>query len=122
MKEFRKEKSLMEWDDQKVLANVRRADTDDLLDRITAYRAGMEPDAVAMIERELHGRGVTANRIADHQQVCERDCIYLPDGTAAMCSLCRKPAVREGRGWWKIWWTVPIYPRRLRYCQEHCPR
>ncbi len=109
----------MEWDEQKVLMNIRKADTDDLLDRITAYRLGMELDAIEMIERELHDRGVSTGEIEDHQAACERDCIYLPDGTAAMCSFCHKPSVAQGRVWWKIWWTVPILPRRVYYCAAH---
>ena len=111
----------MEWEEQKVLMNIRAADTDDLLDRITAYRFGMELDAIEMIEQELHSRGVTADQIDEHQAAYERDCIYLPDGTAAMCSFCRRPAVAEGRIWWKIWWLVPIWPRRVRYCEAHRP-
>ena len=111
----------MEWDEQKVLMNIRQADTDDLLDRITAYRLGMELDAIEMIERELRDRGISEGEIEDHREACERDCIYLPDGTAAMCSFCHKPAVAEGRVWWKIWWTMPIFPRRVRYCAAHLP-
>ena len=112
----------MEWDDQKVLLNIRKADTDDLLDRITAYRQGMEPAAVAMIEGELHQRGVTAAQFAAHQEACERECILLSDGTAAMCSFCRKPAVREGWGWANLFWVVPMIPRRVRYCKVHAGR
>ena len=49
----------MELDLQKLLLNIRRADTDGLLDQITAFRAGMEPDAIDVIEQELHRRRVT---------------------------------------------------------------
>ena len=120
-REFPKRRETMQWDAQKVLLNIRQADTDDLLDRITAYRRGMEPDAIVMIERELRERNVSAAEIAEHREICERDCIYLEDGTAAKCSFCQKPAVAEGRGWWKIYRLVPFFPRRLRYCGRHRP-
>ena len=113
----------MQWNDQKVLVNIRKADTDDLLDRVTAYRKGMERDATEMIEQELYERGVTAAQIAAHDEACQRDCEFLPDGTAAMCSFCRKPAVRRGWAWWKLWWLVPVIPRPVRYCrQRHIPQ
>lgn len=112
----------MLWDEAKVLAKIQAADTDDLLDRITAYRKGMEPEAVEMMETELHRRGVTAAQIAEHRERCERECVFLPDGTAAKCSFCDKPAVRAGWGWHKLLGTVPIFPRWLRYCKTHVPR
>jgi hypothetical protein len=109
----------MFWDEQKVLANIREAETADLLDRVTAYRQGMEEVAITMIEEELRSRGITAAEIARHREGCERDCIYLPDGTAAMCSLCRKPAVTERWGWHRIWQKIPAFPRWFRLCKEH---
>ncbi len=109
----------MEWDLQKLLVNIRKADTDELLDRITAYRLGLEPDAIDMVEQELHRRGVAAARIAEHWELCRRDCIFHADGTAKMCSFCRKPAVREGWGWHKIFGKLPVFPRPLCCCQVH---
>jgi hypothetical protein len=111
----------MEWNPQKVLANIRQADTDDLLDRITAYRQGMEPEAIAMIEDELHRRGITATTIEERRQFYRRECLFYPDGTAMMCSLCRKPAVTRGWGWHRLWQKVPLFPRRFRYCKTHEP-
>ena len=109
----------MEWDLQKLLVNIRKADTDELLDRITAYRPGLERDAIDMVEQELHRRGVAAERIAEHWELCRRDCIFHADGTAKMCSYCRKPAVREGWGWHKIFGKLPVFPRPLCCCQVH---
>jgi len=105
--------------EEKLLANVASASTGDLLDRVTAYRAGMESVALEMIEKELHRRGVTARQIAEHRESCEQACIYLRDGVAAMCSFCRKPAIREGWGWHRIMGVVPIMPRWLRWCADH---
>lgn len=109
----------MIWDEKKVLENIRAADTDDLLDRITVYRANLEPVAIELIEGELHRRGIGANKIDAHREVCLRECLYHADGTAKMCSLCRKPAVREGWGWHRLMGKIPIMPRWLRYCKKH---
>ena len=111
----------MKWDVQKILLNIRNADTDDLLDRVTAYRAGMEANAVEMIEAELLQRGVDAAQIAAHRGRCARECLFFSDGAAKMCSLCRKPAVREGWGWHSLWKRIPLFPRRMRYCPDHDP-
>jgi hypothetical protein len=109
----------MEWDEEKLLLNIRQADTDDLLDRITAYRAGMEPEAIDLIERELHRRGVTAAQILDQAEAYRRECVFDANGIAKMCSTCRRPAVYEGWGWHKILGKVPLFPRWMRYCEEH---
>ncbi len=111
----------MEFDPQKVLLNVRRAETADLLDRVTAYRAGMEPEALEMIEDELADRGVTPAEIDRHAEACRQECLYHPDGAAAMCSFCRRPAVAEGRGWVRLLGLVPVLPRRYWYCKDHRP-
>jgi hypothetical protein len=111
----------MEWNPQQVLANIRRADTGDLLDRVTAYRQGMDPDAIALIEDELYRRGVTAAAIEDRRQAYLRECLFHSDGAAMMCSFCRLPAVTQGWGWHKLWNKVPLCPRRFRYCKTHQP-
>ena len=109
----------MDWDDGKVSANIQKADTDELLDRITAYRSGMEPEAIALITRVLHQRGVSAAVIAARVEEYEKTCLFLPDGTAVMCSFCRKPAVAEGWRWHKLWGMMPLFPRRARWCKNH---
>lgn len=109
----------MDWNEKKVLVNIRQADTGDLLDRVTAYRAGMEPEAIDIVEQELRRRGVTAAQIAEHRETCERECLYYDDGTARMCSLCRKPAVSEEWGWFRLFFVIPLIPRRVCYCKEH---
>ncbi len=44
-------------DTQRLLLNVRQATDEDLLNRVTVYRAGMEPEALVVIEEELAQRG-----------------------------------------------------------------
>jgi hypothetical protein len=127
-------------------ANARRASTDDLLDRVTVFRDGMEPEALRIIETELRARGVTANDIATHERAQADECLRAADGRCLECSFCRKPAVATGWGWLRFFWgfgfedslqgvdknvkwgwfhfpwaTVPIWPRRVRFCREHLP-
>jgi hypothetical protein len=109
----------MEWNEKRLIDAIAAAATDDLLDRVTAYRAGMESEAIKRIERELHKRGVTAAQIADHREQCNQTCVFQSDGTAVMCSFCRKPAIKQGWGWHKLWGVLPLIPRWLRRCADH---
>jgi hypothetical protein len=109
----------MDLNEAGLLKELAAADTDDLLDRFTAYRAGMEPVALELIAKELYRRGVSANRIMQLRETYERECIFHPDGVAIMCSYCRKPAIKQGWGWHRLWGRVLILPRWLRYCAEH---
>jgi hypothetical protein len=119
----------MQFEPERVRSNVEKAATEDLLDRATVYRAGMEPAALEIIDAELRFRGVTPGEIADHAARRERETLQLPDGTVAMCSFCYRPAVAEGWGWhWihlMIWGQrrpiIPVFPRFYRYCREHMP-
>jgi hypothetical protein len=106
---------------EKLRSDVQRAETPDLLDRITAYRAGMEPEAVELIEDELRRRGVSGAEIDERAETCRRDCLFDDTGVALSCSRCRRPAVFEVWGWHRLWGRVPLFPRRLRYCEEHRP-
>lgn len=108
-------------DIQAFLVNIRKATTDDLLDRVTAYRQGMEPNTLALIEDELSQRGVTHEDIAAHAQRMEKDVIFLEDGVAAKCSRCHAPAVARGWGWLRLFRRIPFWPRREFYCKEHLP-
>lgn len=107
------------FDAQRVLANVRQADTEDLLNRITAFRHGMEPEAIAIIERELRDRGVTDEQMAAHSSRVECEVLYLPDGVAARCSWCAAPAVAQGWRWHRLFGRVPLFPRRVYLCRAH---
>jgi hypothetical protein len=111
----------MRFDAERVRADVREATTEDLLDRVTVYRAGMEPEAVDIIEAELRRRGVSSEAIDNHH--AERGTWVLtgPDGTALSCSFCRRPAVVARRGWHRLFGLLPLIPRTLYYCQAHEP-
>src|SRR5947209_14646697 len=94
----------------RVKKNVREATTEDLLDRATVYRAGMEPAALDVIERELRERGVRREEIDDHERRRRQETRALPDGTVRRCSFCHQPAVAEAWGWHRMWGLIPLFP------------
>ena len=47
---------MMELDLERVRANAQQASTEDLLDRATVFRDGMEPEALEIIARATVGR------------------------------------------------------------------
>jgi hypothetical protein len=111
----------MLFDLERVRANVRKATTEDLLDRVTVYRAGMEESALEVIEDELRARNVRGADIQAHAERRRQETQMLPDGTAVPCSFCHRPAVAEGWGWHRIWGLLPLFPRFYHYCSEHRP-
>lgn len=111
----------MDYDLERVRSNIRNARTDDLLDRVTVYRSGMEPDAVLLIEVELRRRGVSDDEIDRHQERRRLETRLLPDGTVVRCDFCHQPATAEGWGWHRLWGRYPIFPRFYHYCDDHRP-
>jgi hypothetical protein len=102
----------------RVEENARAAETEDLLDRATAYRDGMEPAALAIVEEELSRRGCDAARIAAHAAE-GADVLRRADGVALRCSFCPRPAVSRGWAWHRMWGLLPAFPRVFRYCRSH---
>jgi len=111
----------MGLDLERVQRNIRDAETSDLLDRITAYRPGMDPEAIALIEEELRRRGVTAEDLLTHAEHLKRTAIYLPNGTAARCCRCARPASVREDGWHYLWGWLPVIPRAYYNCANHAP-
>ena len=111
----------MRMDLGKVLANVRQASTEDLLDRATVYRDGMEPDALHLIDRELVERGVSPDEIAEHARRRQETLIADARGWPVKCEKCDRPAVVRQWGWHRLWGKLPIFPRRMAFCAEHAP-
>jgi hypothetical protein len=112
---------MFEFNPDKVRDNARNATTEDLLSRVTAYRNGMQPEAIEIIEEELRNRGIGAMEIHAHRNKIERDLLYDTDGLPLTCSFCTAPAVFRLRGWHRLWGKVPLFPRWYRYCQTHRP-
>jgi hypothetical protein len=105
---------------EKVQANVRQAETADLLDRATVWRDGMEPEALEVIDAELRRRGVKPEDLEAHRLQRAESVIVRRDGWPAVCYYCGKPAV--ARRWiWGRWRFGPPLPRRASVCEEHYP-
>jgi hypothetical protein len=112
---------MLRFDLRKVAAYVREADSEDLLDRVTIYREGMEPAALDLMELELDRRGITREAMAEHDKSRRETAIMLDDGTALRCSFCDRPAIVRGRGWHKLFGRIPIFPRIFARCERHAP-
>src|SRR5438093_11811693 len=92
----------MSIDHERVRENIRQAETEDLLDRLTVYRAGMEQEALGLIEAELLSRGVTPAQIRNHEERRTMDVLWEEPGLAFRCSLCPRPAVARGWYWHRL--------------------
>ncbi|HTU19440.1 MAG TPA: hypothetical protein VMG10_15375 [Gemmataceae bacterium] len=112
----------MHMNPEAIRANVRQAATEDLLDRATVYREGMETEALDIIEEELRVRGVSRDAVAEHERKRREDVHFDSQGIALKCHRCRRPAVVESWGWHRLWGLVPLFPRRFAWCEEHKPR
>jgi hypothetical protein len=113
---------MLGFDLKRVAEYIRKADTEELLDRVTVYREGMEPAALDLMEGELDRRGVTREQIGEHGEARWATAIMLPDGTAMRCSYCSRPAVSQGWGWLRLRRRIPVFPRVFAYCAVHCKR
>jgi hypothetical protein len=102
----------------RVRENAARATTEDLLDRVTVYRSGMEPEALDIIEAELHRRGIRPRDI-DHHAESHRGALLDRAGVALKCVRCSQPAVWQGWVMHKLWGVLPLVPRYVALCAEH---
>jgi hypothetical protein len=109
----------MEFNLKRVAEFIRGAATEELLDRVTVYREGMEPAALDLMEGELDRRGITREEIAAHDARLRETAIMLPDGTAMRCSFCSSPAVVRARRWHRVFGVVPVFPTKFAYCAFH---
>ncbi|MBP3955763.1 hypothetical protein J8F10_10760 [Gemmata sp. G18] len=100
---------------------IRSAPTEELLDRVTVYREGMEPAALDLMEGELDRRRVTRAQIADYDAKQRATAIMLPDGTAQRCERCDRPAVYQRRGWHRTYGWLPVFRRTFYFCSFHQP-
>ena len=112
----------MQFNIDKLRANVRSAATEDLLDRATVWRDGMVPEALDAIEAELRRRGVRPDEIERHAERRAGAVMAGRDGVAAVCYRCARPAVERRWVWGRLWKVLPLFPRRAYVCAEHGPR
>jgi hypothetical protein len=116
----------MSFNADRVRENVQQATTEDLLDRFTVYREGMEPEALEIIETELSRRRIGPEEIEKHSS--QRQNLLLDaNGLAHQCSLCDRPAVLQKWGWHRVTRQRRLglslfpfpRPRRFYYCEQH---
>src|SRR5687768_5198852 len=110
---------MLKFDPDAVRRNARAATVEDLLDRVTAYRAGMEPEAIEIIEAELDRRGVGPGVIEQHVAARGPEVLLRPEGFAYRCSYCDRPAVVRRWGWHWLWGCLPVTPCVQNYCARH---
>jgi hypothetical protein len=111
----------MKFERKRVQENAQVASTQDLLDRVTAYRRELEPEALEIFERELRRRGIGQLEITAHANRLEGQILTTPEGIALPCSYCERPAITSNWGWHRLWGMLPIFPRFFRYCEAHRP-
>src|SRR5262249_26993810 len=92
--------------------------TEELLDRVTVFRSGMEPEAVEIIKAELGSRGVSRDKIAEFEQIRRKDGLVGGD-LPRTCSYCDRPATVQAWGFAHGRTLLPIAPWRFNYCEEH---
>ena len=68
---------MFKLDLDRVRANVGKAATADLLERVTVYRDGMEPAALDLIETELRRRGVSYQKQAEFGEAHEKGVVAI---------------------------------------------
>ena len=112
---------MLELDLERLKSTLKQAPTEDLLDRLTAFRAGMESEALELIEAELRARGVNTPQIRAHERKRQDEALWLGPGQAARCCRCTRPAVAEGRHRVRLFWLVPLFTVPRYYCAEHLP-
>jgi hypothetical protein len=110
------------FNNEKTLRYARHATTEELLDRVTVYREGMEPEALGLFEDELRRRGITREQREEHARQPSRQVLHGRAGLPRRCSSCERPAVAVGWGWHWLWGRLPLFPRRVAYCAEHRPK
>src|SRR2546426_12572314 len=98
----RDEESTMDMIVERLRQKAKQATTEDLLDRVTVYRAGMEEEALDVIEQELQSRGVTDEQVRSHTERLEPVVLWERPGLAWRCSYCDRPAVGCRWRWYRI--------------------
>jgi hypothetical protein len=111
----------MQFDPDRVRENAAKATVEDLLDRVTVYRSGMEPEALHIIEAELLKRGLGPREIDAHGASTE-EALLDSNGLALSCAKCHKPAVGYARSTFKLFGILPFFPRVVALCAEHLQR
>jgi hypothetical protein len=103
----------------KVEAYAGTATTEELLDRITIFRADHDPEALLRYDRELRHRGIGHAEIERHGETRAESAIVRKDGSVARCEFCERPAEVSAWKWHRLWGKVPMFPRPMALCERH---
>ncbi len=115
----------MRFDRDKTLRNAGRAETAELLDRVTVFRDGMEPEALDIFMAELARRGIGPDEIHAHDRALKHRVVQRTEGSVApvaqvaQCSFCLRAATETSLDWHRLWGLLPLFKRRFYYCDRH---
>lgn len=103
------------------LKRIRAMTKEELLDRVTVLRDGMDVDALEVIHAELASRGLGPDEIGAHHREMRMKTIQHRDGLAATCHRCGRAAVSSRVEWHRMWGLIPLFRRTCYWCEEHTP-
>lgn len=103
---------------ERLKETAKKEETVDLLNSVTVYRSGLEPEAIAVLEAELASRKVTAKQIQEHEDRLQH-VLRDDQGMALSCAYCRSPAVAQQWQWHRLWGKIPVFPRYVACCESH---
>ncbi|MCS7158912.1 MAG: hypothetical protein RMJ19_00435, partial [Gemmatales bacterium] len=86
---------VLELNTRRLLANAAKAETLELLDRVTVLREYLEAEAVEIAEAELARRGITPEEIAAHERKWKHRVLRDENGMVFCCSCCGRAAIEE---------------------------
>ena len=104
---------------EKVAEFSRTANTDELLDRVTAFRADHDSEAIRVFERELRNRGIGREELERRTVEMQETVLKTANGAAIHCYFCDRPATVRIVAWHRLWGKVPLFPRPMSVCGEH---
>ena len=113
-------RSMLPFDLDQVRKNVEEAEISDLLERATVFRAGMEPEALELIETELRRRGISFKEQAEFEAAQENTVLRDEAGLPLSCHKCSQLAV-ESHWVWHWAGIIPIFRTRRSFCATHAP-
>jgi tRNA 2-selenouridine synthase SelU len=111
----------MNLDVERVRENAARSSTEDLICRVTVFRAGMEPEALVVIEDELERRGVSRDELDRRWRELSASALRDAQGQPLRCAHCDRPAIARRREWWRLLRLIPLFPWDAPVCAAHSP-
>lgn len=104
---------------EKCLELARQSTDGELLDQVVFFRPWLEEGAVAIMEAELHRRGIKSMDQRTHESKWSGKLLRDGQGFPKLCARCRRAATTRRIIWAKLFGLVPLFPRPEVYCPEH---